>query len=352
MRNLIYATCLLDLAVWFSGAAALGQSAKPPLANDDVIQMVTNGLPESVVIGAISANDVNFDASTGGLLALRKASVGDKVIEAMLAAQAKTRDVAAQRAVASQTQAAAQLQAMYLSGGRMGTMGMPGFDPQAHQAPAETPKVSLVVGDKKQVLQPSSTEIANAKGKGGSVAGGILKGFGKTVLMAGNMTGAPVPRGGFGGGAGIPGTAHSWALPGRTSSFLIPTASPKFEIEFADIPGVDPDAYEPVLVQLIQTKDNWRLVSSSKDKFDKHGNDTRSVKTEDKTPLNINVLGRGHLQVSPVSALSPGEYGLVLHTKKSVKELAGTPANNTEVIFSSVWDFSVKAGPISPAGQK
>lgn len=344
MKNLIYANCLLALAFWFSGIAALGQSAKPPLANDDVIQMVTNGLSESVVIGAISANDVNFDVSTGGLLALRKAGIGDKVTEAMLAAQARNRDVATQRAAAAQTQTGAQLQAMYMSGGHMGgAMGMPVSNPPAYHASTEMPKVSVIIGEKKQALQPSSTEIANAKGKGGSVAVGILKGVGKTVLMAGNMTGVPVPHGGFGGGPGIPGTAHTWALPGRTSSFSMPTASPKFEIEFADIPGVDPDAYEPVLVKLIQTKDNWRLVSSSKDKFDKHGNDTRSVKTEDKTPLNINVLGRGHLEVSPAAALGPGEYGLVLHSKKSVKELAGTPANNTEAIFSSVWDFSVKA---------
>jgi len=242
MKNLIYANCLLAVAFWFSGTAALGQSAKPPLANDDVIQMVTNGLSESVVIGAISANDVNFDVSTGGLLALRKAGIGDKVTEAMLAAQAKNRDGAARRAVTAQTQTAAQLQAMYPSGGRMGAIGITGFDPPAYQAPTEMPKVSLVIGEKKQALQPSSTEIANAKGKGGSVVGSILKGVGKTVLMAGNMTGAPVPHGGFGGGPGIPGTAHTWALPGRTSSFSMPTASPKFEIEFADIPGVDPDA--------------------------------------------------------------------------------------------------------------
>ena len=101
-----------------------------------------------------------------------------------------------------------------------------------------------------------------------------------------------------------------------------------------------------MLVKLIQTKDNWRLVSSSKEKFDKHGNDTRSDKPEDKIAVTINLLGRGHLTVMPVVYLSPGEYGLVLHPKKAIKEFAGVTNTNADAIFFSVWDFSVS----SPTG--
>ena len=162
-------------------------------------------------------------------------------------------------------------------------------------------------------------------------------------MMAGGTAGAPMPPMGGGRGGTMPGVAYTWALPGRTSGFVLPGRNPNFEIEFSDIPGVDPDGYEPVIVKLIQTKDNWRLVESSKDKFDNHGNDTRSTKTEDKTPLKITLLGRGQLQIEPASELAPGEYGLVLHPKKNQKEFAGVPAPNADAIFYSVWDFSVPA---------
>jgi hypothetical protein len=322
---------------------AAAQNTKAPLTNDDVVQMVSNGLPENVVIGALSANDVNFDVSTSGLVSLKKAGVGDRVVEAMLAVESKKRVSAAPQVTTATQLATPSLgQEMYRSQLRAGATGLPTLNLPTNQAPAQLPEVTLIVEDKKQPMRPSVTEIAQGKGKGGPTAGGVLKGFGKGLMMAGTMAGAPLPRPG-GGVPRMPGAAYTWALPGRTSAFSIPSRSLKFEIEFGDIPGVDPDAYEPVVVKLIQTKDNWRLVSFSKDKFDKHGNDTRSVKTEAKTPLNITILGRGHLELSPATELPPGEYGLVLHPKKALKEFAGVPAANTEAIFSSVWDFSVGA---------
>ena len=51
----------------------------------------------------------------------------------------------------------------------------------------------------------------------------------------------------------------------------MPTTTPKFELDFGEIVGLDPDAFEPVLVQLVQTKDNWRLVGATKSKMDYRG---------------------------------------------------------------------------------
>jgi hypothetical protein len=188
-------------------------------------------------------------------------------------------------------------------------------------------------------MQASTTEIANSKGKGGSAAGGILKGLGKGMMMA---TGVPGASGG-GRGQPMPHLAYTWALPGRNSQAVLPDRMPGFEIEFADIAGIDPDGYEPVVVRLIETKDNWRLVETSKDKFDKHGNDTRSTKPENEIAVKVTPLSRGHLQVSPASELEPGEYGLVLHPRKDQKQFAGVPQANVEALFYSVWDFSVPA---------
>jgi hypothetical protein len=72
-------------------AAAMAQSKKPPMTNANVVQVMSSGLGEDVIINAISANDVDFDVSADGLLALKKAGISDRVVQAMIAAEAKKR---------------------------------------------------------------------------------------------------------------------------------------------------------------------------------------------------------------------------------------------------------------------
>jgi len=299
-RTLLLSICL--------AVCAAAQSAKAPLTNVDVEQMLTQGLTEDVVVQAISANDVNFDVSPIGLLTLKKANVSDKVVQAMLGAESRKREATAQRI------STAGMQQSSRSGMQQGyaafNPGVPVPNQPAASGEVLLPRVTLIEGEKRQPMNPAGTEVATGKSKGGSAAGSILKGFGKTRLVATNMAGVPVPVGGGRGGMALPNVARRWALPGRNSVFLVASTAPKFEIEFDNIPGVDPDTYEPVLLKLVQTKDNWRLVSTSRDKFDKHGNDTRSdkIKPEDKVLLAVTTLGRGHLIVSPAAGLPAGEY--------------------------------------------
>ena len=349
MTRLTTLNSTLVLLLCFS-ASIVAQSVKAALTNDDVEQMLSAGLTDDVVVQAISANEVHFDVSPNGLLALKKANVSDKVVQAMLAVESKKREVATQRI------AAASVQQSSNSGVQRGMAlfnpNVPMPNEQGLAGEVQLPKVTLVVDNKRLPMDPSGTEIASGKGKGGSVAGSVLKGFGKTVLMAGNMGGVPIPSG-KGRGMGMPNVGRTWALPGRNSPFTIGNPLPKFEVEFGDIPGVDPDTYEPILLRLIQTKDNWRLVSTSKDKFDKHGNDTRSdkIKPEDKIAVAVNSLGRGHIIVTPAAELPSGEYGLILHPKKTEKEYAGVTNTNADAIFYSVWDFSLNRADNSVAEQ-
>ena len=66
-----------------AGASVFAQGGKA-LTNQDVISMVKILLPESVILSAIKTNDTNFDVSATGLIALKKAGVSAKVMEAML----------------------------------------------------------------------------------------------------------------------------------------------------------------------------------------------------------------------------------------------------------------------------
>ena len=80
--------------------AALGQQ-ESPLTNADVISMVKSGLPEAVIIGSIKTSENNFDTSAKALIALQKASVPQKVMQAMIdAAAAKKNATAAAAPVA------------------------------------------------------------------------------------------------------------------------------------------------------------------------------------------------------------------------------------------------------------
>ncbi|MBI3950183.1 MAG: hypothetical protein HY314_06990 [Acidobacteria bacterium] len=67
----------------------LGQSRSSPgqeqevLTNDSIIKMVNAGLKAETIIRKIEASRVDFDLSTDGLIALKKANVPDDVINAM-----------------------------------------------------------------------------------------------------------------------------------------------------------------------------------------------------------------------------------------------------------------------------
>lgn len=60
------------------------------LTNDTIIQMVRGGLPESVVVAKIRSTQTRFDLRAEALLALKKAGVPNKVLEAMLAPATQT----------------------------------------------------------------------------------------------------------------------------------------------------------------------------------------------------------------------------------------------------------------------
>ena len=66
---------------------------------------------------------------------------------------------------------------------------------------------------------------------------------------------------------GAPKVTYVWGLPGRNSSRELTDTNPMFELNYGDIPGVDPDAYEPAVLKLVQSKDNYRLVGATQIKM-------------------------------------------------------------------------------------
>src|SRR5450631_4040973 len=62
----------------------LGQEAKRPLTNADVVKLVQASLPESTIVLAIEESLARFDTSPGALIELKKQGISPAVMEAML----------------------------------------------------------------------------------------------------------------------------------------------------------------------------------------------------------------------------------------------------------------------------
>jgi len=148
-----------------------------------------------------------------------------------------------------------------------------------------------------------------------------------------------------------------WALAATQSSRVLDLA-PVFEIDYAHIPGVDPDRYQPAIVQLVPTNDNYRLVAAAETDGGSTGALPRGPIIEESIATESTRLGRGQYRVAPKMALGPGEYALVLrpisetrrerrrNTEASLGELLG---GSTSQILYLTWDFSVASQAVADA---
>jgi hypothetical protein len=369
------------------------------MTNADIVAMVKSHLDEATVVSAIEVNETQFDVSPQALIALKQAGLGDPVIAAMLesarrhevkalapstpgappgpgaAAAAATGPVglgvptapqqppgvfpggpAGMRALDPQTAAAMQaamgrLQAM----GYGSAVSMP-FGGSAAQGSASAIHVCFLVGNEKQELIASYAQRAISKFRtGGPSAGGsLLRSIASQGLRFAAMGAGPEGMAAMSGvsmlgrfmpgmGPSRPSITYAWGLPGSHSERVLATA-PAFELRYADIPGIDPDAYEPVLLHLVQTKDNYRLLGATRQKLGAGMgmvgmSGTGDWVAEDRVPAKLEKQGRGLYRLESSKPLAAGEYALVLRPVKGYKAQP-TGFGNGEELASTAWDFS------------
>jgi len=361
------------------GVGAFAQKPKQVLTNEDITKLVKGGFTEDVIVALIDSSDSDFDVSIQGLTALKEAGVSSKVMEAMVKADARKRQPATAPALAavSAAQPAAPARpgappSAMLANPMMAAMGGPAFLQQMMSMAtggggasstldmSQLPPVNIINGPARQAVRPSIAQIANTQVKGGGMPGpgsaalGALKSLGMqslsfAALAGGGMMAAPAAGMAMGMMSGMGGRHHGppkvtsvWALPGAQSPFVVTAASPRFEIQYGNLLGIDPDAYEPQIVKLVNSKDNWRLVGATKTLMGQMDNEAYEKVTEVRLPVKIDRLARGHAEFEPSQPLEPGEYGIVLraiHPGKRSKGSLGGPAEQT--VFFSVWDFSI-----------
>jgi hypothetical protein len=348
--------------------SAVEQPAEEPLAvepatieavgigNADVQAMVEAEFSDSTIISIIDANDVQFDLSPRALVALKGAGVSEQVIEAMLAAEAEKKQGAEpELAATAETQASLEYekltQMIEQLAAKQEAAAAARREPEPPASRADpAPRVWLVGPADKAAIAPTIAQVAFAGGgRRNNERMKNLQGLAGQALAFANPA-----------VSGIATTLGSlfrpdeertavWAL-AATSSARVLDFNPLFEIDFAHIPGVDPERYQPAIVQLVPTNDNYRLVAAAETDGSNAGAMPSGPIIEEGIATESTRLGRGQYRVAPKAALPPGEYALVLrpieeskrarrrNSEASLGELLG---GSTSQILYLTWEFSI-----------
>jgi hypothetical protein len=400
-------------------------TARQPVGNADIIAMVQNRLSDEAILGMIELNETRFDVSAEGLIALKKAGVSDRVLNAMLedtrrrenpsfatGAAADTATHAPRSSAPSEAPAGAQAAAA----GQTGTppalsqpppalaspaAAPPGLDPRtaaAMQAALSRlqslgyggaggfpsplgmgaagagsgggvlfPQVFLLVAGVKTELSASTAQRAVSKFTGGGSSSGAatLSSLAGEALTFASIGAGPVGMmakssfsmlRGFipGSRPSAPKITYAWGLPGAHSTRALPASQPAFEFVYKDIPGIDPDAFEPALVRLALTRDNYRLVGATRQEMRMAmgaSSEPPDWVSEDRLPARLQKSERGAYTLLVEKSLPPGEYAVVLRPAKHYKAQP-SGFGGADQLSATVWDFSLAAVTVATAPDK
>ena len=407
MKREIHALVLaVSMLVAISKTAA--QQAPKPLSNADIVSMVKAGLAENVIVGSIMVSGGNFDVSPNGLISLNKAGVSMRVMETMIESgapksaplQSPSTFVGSGPAVSPASNVPASFvptaysaapgagQAVgtpyvtnvsaQFSGQMPGQMpgqipgqipeqipgqmpgqmlgSFPGMEPQPTVTLVADPATIQLQGERLQSVQVVS-KGANSGNMGGSAALSQIASSSATDVSNGmtNSAGAATVSTGINVLAALltrksAVSTYIWALRGKVSSNYVPVQRPRFEVSFADIPGVDPDEFEPHIVRLESTKNNLRLLGATRVKDQSASNNGSfgmiySSFFEHEIDAEKKVTTPGHMQIAPSKSLPPGEYAVVLRPVSAKKTFSGDTISRNDgegMLFNMVWSFSVK----------
>lgn len=333
-------------------AAAIGaivcslfaQQPQKPLTNADVIKMVKGGVSESIVVSTIQSLPSQFDTSPDALIALHKAGVTQAELNAIIAASSGTGAGGASPSGKTSPNESA---------------------PSPAKAKSKMPIVSILQNGAEQKLPLEKTQLAQTKNKPTSMAKmaadrAMVQGMQATMntataQMANHMGAAGGTLGQVGGsfssilGQRKPEITYVWGLANPASTMVLGEDTPQVSLNFATVPGINPDEFEPAIVKLTPAQNTCRLVGATRGKEDALSNSATDWQiysgfVEDRVKIQSQKLGPGHYQISSTSALLPGEYGVVLRPISKAKKFSGgdvARAQGDGLMFDSVWSFQI-----------
>jgi hypothetical protein len=350
MRRIKFISMLLVSALIATSTVVAQQNGKP-LTNQDVISMVKSALPDSVILSAIKANDTDFDISSTGLISLKKAAVSSKVMEAMLDAVGNKKNASPAAAVASNpVPAASAAPAVAAPSGQPSVLSLQGStkvslaaEPtQIIQTKAKPTSLSSLAADQAltEALNVGTQAAQMALMKSGSMMGNSVVSSSSSVI-SNILSHRPKQTK----------VTYVWALSGGSSQANSGGNSPTFEVNYAGIPGVNVDQFEPVIVKLADTPQaNYRLVGATEaattaEQSAQQDWPIYSSFTEDRIASKVQKLGSGHAQITPSASLGAGEYAIAVRPVDKSKKFSGEDVGKNQgegLLFNYAWPFSVK----------
>jgi hypothetical protein len=330
---------------------ALGaQQAPRPLTNDDVVRLVKDGVPESVIVSSIQSRTSNFDVSPEALISLHKAGVSEKVLDAMVVAGGKPSGPTPEPAPAATTPPPTFQPPVVEVKNQLGgmPMEMPLEKTQLAETKTKPSSLASLAGDS-AVTQAIQAGVGDATWRAASHINSGLGG--SAVEQAGGIfTSALSHR--------KPTVTYVWGVPGPASSNVLPgdgSYTPAFLVNFSQTPGVNPQDFEPAIVKLTPAQNVCRIVGATEGKEDARSSDAADWKIyssflEDRVAVNSQREGPGQYRLTPKTALFPGEYAVVLRPVLKAKKFSGGDVARNQgdgFMFNAVWSFEI-AMPSKP----
>lgn len=354
-QKIILLTAFLMLV---SAPASLinAQAKREILTNAKIVELVRMGLSEALIVAKINRSDCQCDTSTTAIGKLKIARVSDAIIMAMMNSSEEleiqpNQNVSTTPATIENTllsnlpplpRAPNTFNALAMQGKvKTALVSVRSFPVRIDKSKgndmnsiaAET-AVNLAVN---RVLL-NSMSVAKASIGSGSAIGSVL-------ILAGGKVSNIIP--------GLRNKSKStyslvYVISGGTAHTSFSSSAPKFELLYGNIGGLDPDKYDPAIIRLHPTENNYRLIGALKVKG---GKSSFTDFIEDRLPTKVTRIDRGHSKIDLVNPLPSGQYALIL------RPLANVGANadgllerlktNSSDVFSFVFDFSI-VGPSVP----
>ena len=329
---------------------------KSVITNDDVIRMVQNNLPESVIIAAIQSKPSKFSTSATELIRLKNAGVTEAEMNAMLAASSGHTQGSVSSAAATPSEAA--------------SASAPTAAPEA-SAPAlprsRLPQVALIAIGSTQELQLEKTQLAQTKTKptsmkslsGDSAVGQAFHaGIGTATTSVASHISSTTGNSSVQQAGSIfsgmmthrkPTVTYVWGVPNPASANVLQTVSPTFAVDFSRMPGVKPEDYEPAIVKLTPAQNTCRIVGATEGKQDVNSDPASDWQVyshflEERVSARAQKLAPGKYKLSAASELAPGEYAVVFRPVAKSKGFSGgdvARAQGDGLMFDAVWTFQI-----------
>lgn len=381
MRGAKYIAAAGILTLILGSQVGRAQQSTAPLTNQDVIAMAQSGLAESVILSAIRTNDTAFDVSASGLIALKKANVTVNVMQEMLnAANAKKIGTASRSPDQSNAQPPTQSYspapggapggtAAYLSTGAAPAGMATGASNAAADAPSGQLAVSLVQVGQTINLPAEPTQIVQTKSKASSLpALAADQATNQAVQLGSQAAQQAVVNTAFGmEGSAVASSTNAltgvllhrskqknvvyvWALAGSKSATTAGNNPCTIQVTYTGIRGVNTDAFEPVVVKLVPSSSNFRLVGATKaaTKVAQSAQQNWPIYSsfmEHRVPADVHKTASGHAEITLAANLPPGEYAIALRPIDKAHKFSGEDIGKNQgegLLFNYVWSFSKK----------